>query len=417
MVYKHAANTKLVKGILLKYMTKVMSLFSTIPFGLFVLVGVAYFWLGKKYLLPATIDNFAYVIYGIGLLLSWWFNRSRVFFVITVIALCHLALSDLAAASGMPTLPMTVYPALCTLLPANILIFSLFKERGIFTVWGLGRFAIVGFQMFYITLAIITKDDTLLSFFQSDTLPEARAVVTAIPQIAIWLYVIVFLFMVRKQLKTPTFLGNTFMAVLAATSVALHFAKEPLANALFFSIAGIMLILAVIQDSYAMAYLDELTGLPARRALKEELMKLRGEYTIAMVDIDFFKKFNDTYGHDTGDEVLRLVASVLKKVEGGGKAFRYGGEEFTIVFPYTTSADAIPELEKLRIAVAKTPYAYRKPQEKTAKKKPSVKQLSVTISIGVAERSEKNKLTDEVIKAADTALYRAKEKGRNCVSI
>lgn len=417
MFYKNSANTKLVKGILLKYMTKVMSLFTTIPFGLFVFVGVAYFWLGRNYSLPATIDNFAYVIYGIGLVLSWWFNRSRVFFVIAVIALCHLALSDLAAAaSGMPTLSVTVYPALCTLLPINIFVFSMLKERGIFTVWGIGRFAIIGFQLFYISLAIIANDNTLLSFFQSDTLPDERAV-AAIPQTAIWLYVIVFLLMVRKQLKTHTFLDNTFMAVLAATSVALYFVKEPSANALFFSIAGIMLILAVIQDSYAMAYLDELTGLPARRALKEELMKLRGEYTIAMVDIDFFKKFNDTYGHDIGDEVLRLVASMLKKVEGGGKAFRYGGEEFAIIFPYTTSADALPELEKLRIAVAKTPYAYRKHQEKTAKKKPSVKQLSVTISIGVAERSEKNKQTDEVIKAADTALYRAKEKGRNCVSI
>jgi diguanylate cyclase (GGDEF)-like protein len=398
-------------------MTKVISLFTTFPFGVFVIVCGAYFWLGGKQPLPSYINNFSFVIYAIGLVLSWWFNRSRVFFIIVAIALSQFAISDFAAiASGIPALPVTVYPVVCTLLPINIFVFSLLKERGIFTVWGLGRFAIIGVQLFYIALAIISNDNTLLTFFNKEGLPDEKTVITEIPQFAIWVYVVIFLIILRKQLKSFSYLGNTFMAVLAVTLAGLHFVKQPVASSLFFGSAGIMLILAVIQDSYAMAYLDELTGLPARRALKEELMKLRGEYTIAMVDIDFFKKFNDTYGHDTGDEVLRLVASVLKRVENGGKAFRYGGEEFTIVFPYTTSGEAIPALEKLRVAVAKTPYAYCKSQGKKSKRKPSVKQLSVTISIGVAERSEKHNQTDEVLKAADTALYRAKEKGRNCVS-
>lgn len=81
-----------------------------------------------------------------------------------------------------------------------------------------------------------------------------------------------------------------------------------------------------------MAYQDELTSLPGRRALKEYLLKLGSEYTIAMFDIDHFKKFNDTHGHDVGDQVLRMVASKLATVSGRGKSFRYGGEEFTLVF-------------------------------------------------------------------------------------
>ena len=406
-------------------MSKVMSLFTTIPFALLVAVGATYSWVITNYHWSTANGGFVYMIYGIGLGLSWWFNRSRVFFVIVVLALCHFALSNqLAAVSGIPSLPMTLYPVVSVLLPINIYVFSLLKERGIFSVWGLGRLGIIGCQLFYISLAIVANDYTLLSFFTNDALAEGQGAGMAISQISIVAYMAVFLLFFRKQFKNHTSLGNTFMAVLAATLAGLYFVKEPLADSLFFGTAGIMLIFAVIQDSYAMAYLDELTGLPGRRALKEELMKLRGEYTIAMVDIDFFKKFNDTYGHDTGDEVLRLVASVLKKVEGGGKAFRYGGEEFTMIFPYTTGADAIPELEKLRVAVSKTPYAYCKQQEKKTKttnitktkRKPAVKQLTVTISIGVAESSEKHNHTDEVIKAADTALYRAKEKGRNCVS-
>ncbi|MBP2637252.1 MAG: diguanylate cyclase domain protein [Firmicutes bacterium] len=407
-------------------MSKVMSLFTTIPFGLLVAVGVTYSWLITNYRLSApAVDVFIYAIYGIGLGMSWWFNRSRVFFVTVLLALCHFAISSQAAMiSGIPSVPMTLYPVVSVLLPINIYVFSLLKERGIFTVWGLGRFGLIGCQLFYISLAIVANDPTLLSFFANEALPEGKNTAWVFSPMAILAYLAVFLLFFRKQFENYTALGNSFMAVLAATMAGLYFAKDAPTGSVFFGAAGIMLILAVIQDSYAMAYLDELTGLPARRAMKEELMKLRSEYTIAMVDIDFFKKFNDTYGHDTGDEVLRLVASVLKKVEGGGKAFRYGGEEFAIIFPYTTSEAALPALEKLRVAVSKTPYAYCKRQEKKTndkdkdktKKKPAVKQLSVTISIGVAERSEKYNQPDEVMKAADTALYRAKEKGRNCVS-
>ena len=164
-----------------------------------------------------------------------------------------------------------------------------------------------------------------------------------------------------------------------------------------------------------MAYIDELTGIPARRALREMLMKLGNKYVIAMLDIDFFKKFNDTYGHDVGDEVLKLVASNLANVSGGGRAFRYGGEEFTIVFPGKTIAEVIPHLEKLREQVSKAGYT-KKPTKNSKAKKRSTKQIFVTISIGVSERNTQNKSSSEVMKASDNALYRAKKKGRNCVS-
>ncbi|WP_371374951.1 diguanylate cyclase [Sporomusa aerivorans] len=400
-------------------MAKLMSIFTTIPFGLLILTVFAYWRITADHLQIAGMDNLAYAVFGVGLILSWWFNRSRVFFITVVLALSHYALSGLAALhTGMPSLTTVVFPVICTLVPINILIFSLLKERGIFNFWGLGRFALIAFQLFYVAMAITANDLSLLNFFRQNVLTGELAANAAIPQPAVLAYGVAFLSMFRKQLHSRSHLDNALSVVLVASLLALQAKPATMAGTMFFSVAGIMLIIAVIQDSYSMAYLDELTGLPARRALKEELMKLRGEYTIAMVDIDFFKKFNDTYGHDTGDEVLRLVASVLKKVTGGGKAFRYGGEEFTIVFPHTAVADALPHLEKLRAAVEECPYDYRgkQKQEGKSKKKASAKKLFVTISIGVAERSEKHPETQEVIKAADNALYRAKKKGRNCVS-
>jgi len=71
-------------------------------------------------------------------------------------------------------------------------------------------------------------------------------------------------------------------------------------------------------------------------------------YVIAMLDVDHFKSFNDTYGHDVGDQVLKMVAAKINGVKGGGKPFRYGGEEFTVIFPRRRLAEAIPHLEEVR---------------------------------------------------------------------
>jgi diguanylate cyclase (GGDEF)-like protein len=186
--------------------------------------------------------------------------------------------------------------------------------------------------------------------------------------------------------------------------------------------ASFILLLSVIELSHAMAFKDELTGLPARRALKEDLLKLGSDYCLAMLDIDHFKKFNDTHGHDVGDQVLRMVAAKLAGVTGGGRAFRYGGEEFTIIFPGRYADEALHHLEEVRKEVAHSGFAIRqggrprkRPKNPRTRKNP-VKQVSVTISIGAAWPDECAGTPDDVLKAADKALYRAKKSGRNRVS-
>ena len=93
------------------------------------------------------------------------------------------------------------------------------------------------------------------------------------------------------------------------------------------------LCISLAHEGFHMAFRDELTGLPGRRALNEKLQRMGRIYTLAMADVDHFKVFNDTHGHDVGDQVLRMVAAQLRRVSGGGHAYRYGGEEFTLVFP------------------------------------------------------------------------------------
>lgn len=114
----------------------------------------------------------------------------------------------------------------------------------------------------------------------------------------------------------------------------------------------LMIAAAVAHEAYQMAFRDELTGLPGRRALNERMQRLGRNYVLAMSDVDHFKKFNDTHGHDVGDQVLRLVASKLSKVSGGGRAYRYGGEEFAVVFAGKTLDECMPHLEVIRETIA-----------------------------------------------------------------
>lgn len=142
-----------------------------------------------------------------------------------------------------------------------------------------------------------------------------------------------------------------------------------------------------------------------------------------MLDVDHFKKFNDTWGHDTGDNVLRLVASRMANLKGAGKAYRYGGEEFLVLFNGISAKDCRPHLETLREAIAEYKITIRDFTRRPADKKGicmrgekrTGKQVNVTISIGAAERGRHLITPDKVIKAADKALYKAKKAGRNCV--
>jgi diguanylate cyclase (GGDEF)-like protein len=164
-----------------------------------------------------------------------------------------------------------------------------------------------------------------------------------------------------------------------------------------------------------MAYIDQLTALPGRRALNEHMLKLHGDFSIAMLDVDHFKKFNDTHGHDVGDQVLRMVASRMKEIPVG-KAFRYGGEEFCILFPGRQAQDVMDDLEELRSRIAATPFDLRRSDRRQQPKKRRRKRnVNVTISIGVANRNDKTGDPWEILKIADKALYRAKNKGRNRV--
>jgi len=171
------------------------------------------------------------------------------------------------------------------------------------------------------------------------------------------------------------------------------------------------LIIAMRKNLALLAYHDQTTGLFNRRYFninieREIKMSRRSKNSVSltMIDIDNFKKFNDTYGHQKGDDVLEGVGGFIRSaIRETDIACRYGGEEMAVILPNTTTDHAIKVAEKIRKKVASF-----------SQKQFGVK---VTISLGIATITAKCKSTTQLIAAADEALYKAKEEGRNrCVS-
>lgn len=318
------------------------------------------------------------------------------------------------------------------LVPLNLALISCYRDRGVTSGYGNFRMMLLVMQGVAVSIVVAYPQPELarlvdmtwlssldvLSGFLPPTLSPLSALALAIALLTVfarayWDY-------------SPS--AFALLGALCAYLLALVTRQQAEMNALFTCGAALQLAVAVLRESHSMAFRDELTGLPQRRALEGQMMALAGTYTVAMVDIDRFKKFNDQYGHDIGDQVLQMVAAQIGQVKGNGRAYRYGGEEFCIVFPRRTLERALPHLEEVRQRIAEYHMVIReanRPEEsgdgkasKSRKRgsfREASKQVSVTISIGAAEREQRGETPDEVVKRADEALYRAKRGGRNRV--
>jgi diguanylate cyclase (GGDEF)-like protein len=367
-------------------------------------------WIGKP-LPPSlaglrTIGPYAALIAAVAL--AWWFNRGRAFVIAASL------LGGFAAWQYFHT--KAVYTAVVMLVPFNAFLVMLYAERG-------ARYrAAYGWLLLLAAEGVLVwRTGTSLQHWSFDnwwlrsppTPFVGRLICGAAFAAAVW--------RAWPQFK-PIPVGNA--GAIATFFLAAEWASSSGAYALFMAASGLVLLIALLQESHQLAFRDQLTGLPGRRALDERLRSVGSRYAIGMVDVDHFKQFNDTHGHDVGDQVLRLVGGRLAEVDGGGVAYRYGGEEFCVLFPDSDIAQAQRALEAIRASIESYKMAVRgadrpKQPEEGAKRRgvaSSEKQLSVTVSIGVATPSDEHSASREVVMAADQALYRAKKGGRNRVS-
>ncbi|MDH5535973.1 MAG: GGDEF domain-containing protein [Betaproteobacteria bacterium] len=390
------------------------------------ILGVAYALLPVISALPKTLAGLqtyaSLIVLAIGAAVSLAFRRGRVLLGVCVLAIVYASYLTLLRDAPASALARAAFIALCVLVPFNLSLLALVRERGTFNIHGLQRFVVVLGQIALV--AWFSSQRSLVDLAYKPLVGKGFILQSPIPDLgfaAIATGGIICLGMGWRT-RSPVDLG--LAGAVAAFTAAAHGVATSHAFAPFIGAAALILTVAVLQDSFRMAFRDGLTGLPSRRALEERLAGLGHAYTIAMVDVDHFKKFNDTYGHDLGDQVLKMVAGRLAQVGGGGTAYRYGGEEFTVLFPSRSLGEALPHLEALRKEIAGYTMALRA-SDRPAKAKSgrerrgtrrTANTLSVTVSIGIAERSARLLNPGAVIGAADRALYRAKNRGRNRVS-
>jgi len=341
-----------------------------------------------------------YTISALILWVSWHFNRNRFIFVIIPLLLMHIGFEYFSAKRATD---LFFYSSL--LYPLHLLIFLSLRERGLFSIWGILKISFfileIGIVLFFIyfpnadLLSVLKMKLFTISFYPLKDLSVAIGIFV--------LFIMSALVMFNRHL----IYNSSFFIITATFYAGFYFLKTPHANELSLLSIAVIIFALLIRESYHLAFYDELTSLPGRRALVEDMAKLGMRYSLAMIDIDHFKKFNDTYGHDTGDEVLKMVASKLGNVSGGGKAYRYGGEEFVLLFPSKEVGESYTHTDILRDTISRSPFSVRNKQ--------SSKVIYINISAGVVQKNSKDKDPFAVMKRADNALYKAKKAGRNQV--
>ena len=360
---------------------------------------------------PAAAPTVSWTVFIAAILLAWRFHRSRALYALTAIALTELLLERVGTQA---------FGAAALLLPLNLAAAGLLRERGVISRAGLLRLLALLLQPALAAAALLLFPVASATFLLGPFSSSEWLARFAVPQPSLAAFVVAAVALCVGYAIRRSAQDSALIWALASAFLALDSRGSGPLTTLYLTAAALIVGLSVVEISHRLAYHDELTGLPGRRALEEALAAAGGRTTVAMVDVDHFKRFNDRYGHDAGDQVLKMVAARLSETGGGGQAFRYGGEEFTILFRGRGAEQALPHLERVRRAVAAQSFAIRaggRPKMKPKRPAPSEKQARrafVSVSIGVAEAASSQDILS-ALKRADRALYRAKDGGRNRV--
>jgi diguanylate cyclase (GGDEF)-like protein len=361
---------------------------------------------------------YAWIVFAVGLLLGWRFKRRQLVIGLLVLFAAQQALIYFPDVG--PSSPgRIVFAAVALLLPLDLALLAWLTERSISSGAGRAVLVLILAQMLAVPLLARPELAHLAPLLQHTFVPLGGPWLR-VPQPALLAFAAAFGLTLMRFMLSPTIIQSSLAWALIAAFLGLNGGSPALT--VYLATAGLVLVVSLIETSHRMAFSDELTGLPSRRALTDALMRLPELYTVAMIDIDHFKKLNDEHGHAAGDQVLRLIGSTLTRTEGGGRPFRYGGEEFALLFPGKSVDEALPYIEDLRETIEASTFIVRarnrpKLKPKGARSSGGRGRVAITVSIGVAEPEAGGADPEDVIRAADQALYRAKRSGRNRVVV
>ena len=377
--------------------------------------------------LEFLLQQLPYILLGLGALMALLTNHALEA-GITIGLLCAYWLIQSFLQSPLSSQPASQIFYLLTLLsPALLITYALMPQSSCLQLQGL--------LTALLTPLIVVLVASLLAINQQLFLNAATNAInntvagSHLSMLSWLLYLVAIGLCIGLSLYQQQSIHNSVLGCSLMSLITYGWIQLNSVSAFMFSGMGLLLCINLTISLLQIGYRDDLTQIGNRRALQQTAKTLRGPYAVAMVDADYFKKINDQFGHDLGDQALRVIASLLKQTANGGKPFRYGGEEFCLLFKGKTQQEVLDALEACRQAIANYDMVVRDKQHRPKKLKEGETRrgaskrksnLRLTVSIGVASSDNGNASNstnpfEQVLKSAHKALYRAKASGRNCI--
>ena len=367
------------------------------------------------------LRNLPYILLLLAMLLAL-LSHHAVEAGVTLSMLCIYWLIQTYLQVRLETQPaLQIYYLISLVAPCSIIFYALIPEQS----WRqpLGLLAIgLSPMVLLITSSLLALNENFMAASAQQGL-AASVFGTHLSLLSISLFFLCFMICLGLSIHRQKTLESSLLGCTLMIFATLGWIQLSAISAFMFAGIGVLLIINLTGSLLNIGFRDELTQIGNRRALRQAAKALRGPYSVAMVDADYFKKINDQFGHDLGDQALRVIASLLTKTAEGAKPFRYGGEEFCLLFKSKSKQEVLQTLEQIRLAIANYDMVVRnkkqrpkKPQQGEKRRGASKRsgELRLTVSIGVAN-GDGSRDFEQVLKQADRALYRAKAKGRNQV--
>ncbi len=373
--------------------------------------------------LPKSALIYPIIVIGAGVLLGLFFKRTWLMLVILILAIADRVLLHFAANTAVTMEGgRLIYHAISFLLPFNLCVFAFMKRRGKMTwqsIWFLGAILLQGCGVAFIYQY---KSLGFGAFLEYSFLKWALLEHIPLSQLALFASGIAFVYYLFLYIRTRGVIERSFCWALISIFCALALSKIGPVSSIYFSTAGLIFVISVIENIYVEGFQDDLTDLPTGKSMYGILSRLDTGYTVALIEVDNFKRLKDNHGRRVSKQVLRSVASKLTSVSGRGKPFRYRGEVFAIVFPGMFLQDTLPHMEELRQTIKKLGPILQ--SQKSPGKKPKrlkrveilANKVPVTVSIGVAERGDTDMSPQQAILKAEEALGTAKREGHDRMS-
>jgi len=375
---------------------------------------------GLPYWCQGPVAALPYLALAFGLVFGWYFANTRMILSLLTLTFANQALAAWPLEQGTGSVSQTIFAASSLLLPLNFLTLSILKEHAVGSLWGGLRLLPFLIQPFAVLWLCDPAHQDIAGVLRAAYIPAWPTAWTPVPQPALLVFLVagtllILRFAFRKHAMDA---GATW--ALAAAFLAYHGTHLGWSPSNFFSAAGLIVFLSLVQATYQETYRDDLTGIPGRIAYEEAAAQLGRHYAVAVLAVDQLKMYAGAHGKSATEQILKIVALKVQAGCRAGRVFRVSGEEFTLLFPNQSALDALVELENIRKSVETTLLFLQgdriwEAPAGTASSGRTDQPLPITASIGVADTSGEESARGLVIKAAYRALYEAKGGGGNAV--